>query len=63
MTTPVLFTGAGRYDGQVAGRSLYAQPVVVESDRPLTGEVHTVTITHANPNSLLGSLQKEKIAA
>jgi tRNA-2-methylthio-N6-dimethylallyladenosine synthase len=63
LTTPVLFTGAGRYDGQVAGRSLYAQPVVVESDRPLTGEVHTVTITHANPNSLLGSLQKEKIAA
>jgi tRNA-2-methylthio-N6-dimethylallyladenosine synthase len=63
LTTPVLFTGAGRYPGQVAGRSLYAQPVVVESDTDLTGEVRTVTITHANPNSLLGSLQKEKIAA
>jgi tRNA-2-methylthio-N6-dimethylallyladenosine synthase len=63
LTTPVLFTGAGRYPGQVAGRSLYAQPVVVESPAPLTGEIHDVQITHANPNSLLGSLLKEKIAA
>ena len=31
LTTPVLFTGLGRYPGQIAGRSLYAQPVVVES--------------------------------
>ncbi|MDE8349250.1 MAG: tRNA (N6-isopentenyl adenosine(37)-C2)-methylthiotransferase MiaB [Acidocella sp.] len=65
LTTPVLFTGTGRYGGQIAGRSLYAQPVVVESPVELTGEIHPVTITHANPNSLLGTLtqSKETIAA
>jgi tRNA-2-methylthio-N6-dimethylallyladenosine synthase len=67
LTTPVLFTGAGRYPGQIAGRSLYAQPVVVESPVPLTGEIRQVTITHANPNSLLGTINghstQETIAA
>jgi tRNA-2-methylthio-N6-dimethylallyladenosine synthase len=63
LTTPVLFTGLGRHPGQIAGRSLYAQPVVVDSVAPLTGEIHRVKITHANPNSLLGTLAKEKIAA
>jgi tRNA-2-methylthio-N6-dimethylallyladenosine synthase len=63
LTTPVLFTGLGRHPGQIAGRSLYAQPVVVDSAAPLTGEIHRVKITHANPNSLLGTLAKEKIAA
>ena len=63
LSTPVLFTGLGRHPGQIAGRSLYAQPVVVESPVVLTGEVHQVKITHANPNSLLGSLDKELIAA
>jgi tRNA-2-methylthio-N6-dimethylallyladenosine synthase len=63
LNTPVLFTGLGRHPGQIAGRSLYAQPVVVESAEPLTGEIHAVKITHANPNSLLGSLNKEVLAA
>lgn len=63
MTFPVLFTGAGRHPGQIAGRSPYAQPVVVDSPVALTGEVANVTISHANPNSLLGSLDKELIAA
>ncbi len=63
LTTPVLFTGTGRHAGQIAGRSLYAQPVVVQSPVELTGEIHNVKITHANPNSLLGSLDKELIAA
>jgi tRNA-2-methylthio-N6-dimethylallyladenosine synthase len=63
MTTPVLFTGIGRHPGQIAGRSLYAQPVVVDAPAPLSGEIHDVTITQANPNSLLGTLTKEKIAA
>jgi len=63
LTTPVLFTGKGRHPGQIAGRSLYAQPVVVDSAAPLAGEIHTVKITRANPNSLLGTLAKEKIAA
>jgi tRNA-2-methylthio-N6-dimethylallyladenosine synthase len=56
LTTPVLFTGTGRYPGQIAGRSLYAQPVVVDAPAELTGEIHNVAITHANPNSLLGTL-------
>ncbi|MDD2794552.1 tRNA (N6-isopentenyl adenosine(37)-C2)-methylthiotransferase MiaB [Acidocella sp.] len=63
LNTPVLFTGLGRHPGQIAGRSLYAQPVVVESPVELTGEIHAVKITHANPNSLLGSLNKEVRAA
>jgi tRNA-2-methylthio-N6-dimethylallyladenosine synthase len=63
LTTPVLFTGLGRHAGQIAGRSLYAQPVVVEAPAPLTGDVRMVTITHANPNSLLGRLEQEQIAA
>ena len=63
MTTPVLFTGTGRHPGQIAGRSLYAQPVVVDAPAPLTGEIREVTISHANPNSLLGHLKKELIAA
>jgi len=64
LTTPVLFTGTGRYAGQIAGRSLYLQPVVVEHPTALTGEVREVKITHANPNSILGTLiSKEQIAA
>jgi len=67
ITTPVLFTGLGRYPGQIAGRSLYTQPVVVESDQPLTGEIRQVKITSANPNSINGTLigtpTKETIAA
>ena len=63
LTTPVLFTGAGRYPGQVAGRSVYNQPVVAAASAPLTGEIHDVTITRANPNSLIGSLAQECIAA
>jgi hypothetical protein len=37
----------------------------VQSDAPLTGEVREVKITHANPNSVLGTLlsTKETIAA
>jgi len=67
LTTPVLFTGIGRHPGQIAGRSLYAQPVVVDSAAPLTGEIRPVKITHANPNSLFGTLNfhstQETIAA
>ncbi len=63
LTTPVLFTGAGRYPGQEAGRSLYTQPVVVQSPVSLTGAIHEVKITHANPNSVLGTLTQECIAA
>ncbi|MDE8345472.1 MAG: tRNA (N6-isopentenyl adenosine(37)-C2)-methylthiotransferase MiaB [Acidocella sp.] len=63
LTMPVLFTGPGRHPGQMAGRSPYAQPVVVSSATALPGEEHRVKITQANPNSLLGCLDKEQIAA
>jgi len=64
LTMPVLFTGHGRHAGQIAGRSPYAQPVVVENATELTGEIHEVKITRANPNSIIGILiDKEKIAA
>ncbi len=54
--TPVLFTGAGRHPGQRAGRSLYLQPVVVDSADDITGRVRPVKIVRANPNSLTGHL-------
>ncbi|MDE1905613.1 MAG: tRNA (N6-isopentenyl adenosine(37)-C2)-methylthiotransferase MiaB [Rhodospirillales bacterium] len=64
LETPVLFTGSGRYAGQIAGRSLWLQPVVVQHDSDLTGQIRMVKITSANPNSLLGTLlDRELIAA
>jgi tRNA-2-methylthio-N6-dimethylallyladenosine synthase len=56
----VLFTGAGRHPGQIAGRSPYLQPVVVSpghaSTHALVGAIQRVKITAANPNSLMGQL-------
>jgi len=63
LTTPVLFTGHGRKPGQIAGRTIYAQPVNVDHPTPLTGEIHSVRITHANPNSLLGTIPNQEILA
>ncbi len=59
----VLFTGAGRYPGQAAGRTPYTQPVNVESDADLTGQVRKVNITLSNSNSLIGRLEKEFVTA
>ncbi|MDX5931029.1 tRNA (N6-isopentenyl adenosine(37)-C2)-methylthiotransferase MiaB [Acidiphilium acidophilum] len=64
----VLFTGAGRYPGQVAGRSPYLQPVVVAGAGVADGAIGPgtmteVTITSANPNSLMGTINQEQIAA
>jgi tRNA-2-methylthio-N6-dimethylallyladenosine synthase len=64
LETPVLFTGSGRHKGQIAGRSLWLQPVVVEHEAELTGQIRMVKVTRANPNSLSGTLlDKEQIAA
>jgi tRNA-2-methylthio-N6-dimethylallyladenosine synthase len=63
LTTEILFTGAGRHPNQQAGRTLYAQPINVETTTNLTGQTACVTITHANPNSLLGTLKQETLAA
>lgn len=64
LTTPVLFTGRGRYEGQIAGRSLWLQPVVVQHAEELTGQIRNVQITSTNTNSIVGVLlPEEKIAA
>lgn len=64
LETPILFTGKGRYPGQIAGRTLWLQPVAVEHETQLDGQIHMVKITRANTNSLIGTLlDKEFIAA
>jgi tRNA-2-methylthio-N6-dimethylallyladenosine synthase len=64
LTTPVLFTGRGRHAGQIAGRSLWLQPVVVEHNEELTGQIRQVQITRTNTNSIVGVLlPREQIAA
>lgn len=59
----VLFTGAGRHPGQIAGRSPYLQPVIVNDADLAPGTIRQVTITKANPNSLIASFNQEQIAA
>ena len=56
LATPVLFTGRGRYEGQIAGRSLWLQPVVVQNAQELTGQIRNVQITATNTNSIVGVL-------
>jgi len=48
----VLFTGAGRHPGQIAGRSPYLQPVHLAGDASLIGQIAEVQIAAALPNSL-----------
>jgi tRNA-2-methylthio-N6-dimethylallyladenosine synthase len=59
----VLFTGAGRYPGQAAGRTPYTQPVNVEAPGDLSGQIKRVKITISNSNSLIGCLEKELVTA
>lgn len=64
LETPILFTGKGRYPGQIAGRTLWLQPVAVAHGERLDGQIHRVKITRTNTNSLIGTLlDKEFIAA
>ena len=52
-TVPVLFTGAGRHPGQVAGRTPYLQPVHGAGDAAsLVGRILPVRIAEASTNSL-----------
>jgi tRNA-2-methylthio-N6-dimethylallyladenosine synthase len=55
-TLPVLFQDAGRFDGQVVGRSPYLQPVHVLGPRALIGRIAPVRIVEALTNSLRGEL-------
>ena len=62
-TLPVLFTGPGRHQGQVGGRSPYGQPVHVEAARSLVGHISSVRITGSATNSITGHLLKETACA
>ena len=52
----VLFDKQGREDGQYVGYSPYLQPVIVNSDQPLLGELVPVYIEIGGANSLAGKL-------
>jgi tRNA-2-methylthio-N6-dimethylallyladenosine synthase len=60
-SVPVLFERAGRYPGQIVGRSPYLQTVQVQRARAsgsavAIGDVAAVTITELSANSLFGTL-------
>src|SRR5262249_49546595 len=55
-TFDVLFEKAGRYAGQIVGRSPYLQPVQVMADAAMIGTVAPVTINEVSTNSLFGTL-------
>ncbi|MBN9563004.1 MAG: tRNA (N6-isopentenyl adenosine(37)-C2)-methylthiotransferase MiaB [Alphaproteobacteria bacterium] len=57
LSLPVLFTGAGRHPGQIAGRSPFLQPVHLAGPAELIGAIAPVKIGAALPNSLTGTLQ------
>jgi len=59
----VLFDKPGRHQGQIAGKSPYLQPVHVEHRGAVIGDLASVLITAAGPNSLAGRLVEGKAAA
>jgi tRNA-2-methylthio-N6-dimethylallyladenosine synthase len=59
---PVLFEKGARDAGQIMGRTPYLQPVHVQADAALIGQVADVKITRRTANSLHGALFQEKSA-
>ncbi len=57
-TLDVLFEKAGRYPGQIAGKSPYLQAVQVEAPQSLIGSIAAVTITGTGTFSLFGELSQ-----
>ena len=53
-TLPVLLEKPGRDPGQLVGRSPYLQPVHVNADRRLIGQIIDTHITGVGTNSLSG---------
>ncbi|MEQ1648247.1 MAG: tRNA (N6-isopentenyl adenosine(37)-C2)-methylthiotransferase MiaB [Hyphomicrobiaceae bacterium] len=53
-TFPVLFEKAGRYAGQLIGRSPYLQSVHADADMSAIGKILPVEIASVGPNSLAG---------
>ena len=60
--TRILVDRVGRLPGQMIGKSPWLQSVFVEADAAI-GDMLDVTITHALPNSMGGTLTQEKVAA
>jgi tRNA-2-methylthio-N6-dimethylallyladenosine synthase len=56
---PVLFERPGRHPGQLVGRSPYLQSVHAEAGAERIGEIVTVTIRAAQPNSLAGAIVRQ----
>lgn len=54
-TLDVLFERAGRDAGQMVGRSPYLQPVHVNADAGIAGEIHPITIDTIHRYSLFGA--------
>lgn len=54
-TLDVLFERAGQREGQIVGRSPYLQPVHVEADSAIIGQVHPITIDDIHRYSLFGN--------
>jgi tRNA-2-methylthio-N6-dimethylallyladenosine synthase len=59
-TMDVLFERAGRYAGQLVGRSPYLQPVQVTAPSSLIGTIAAVRITEVSSNSLFGVLVQDQ---
>ncbi|MAK59740.1 MAG: tRNA (N6-isopentenyl adenosine(37)-C2)-methylthiotransferase MiaB [Ponticaulis sp.] len=57
-TLPVLVTGTGRNDGQMAGRTPYLQATHFDGTEDLIGQIVDVTMTNATLNSVGGQLAR-----
>jgi len=62
-TFDVLLEKAGRYQGQLVGRSPYLQPVQAFAPATMIGAVAPVTIIELSANSLFGALATEPARA
>jgi tRNA-2-methylthio-N6-dimethylallyladenosine synthase len=56
----VLFTGAGRHPGQLAGRSPWLQPIHADGPAHLIGQVACCVVTAAHTNSLAARIADER---
>jgi tRNA-2-methylthio-N6-dimethylallyladenosine synthase len=61
-TLDVLLEKAGRHAGQIAGKSPYLQPVLIEGGPHRVGEVVPVRIDRAGSNSLFGTAVPSMVA-
>lgn len=61
-TCDVLIERTGKYPGQMLGKSPWLQSVIVTGDHAI-GDIVTVRIAEAGPNSLMGVVERETPAA